>query len=176
MAYSVLVSTICPMAYRVLVSDLLSKPGSSRIETGSIPLDISITNASVTSDGAIEAKLQSLSDGLVAGGTVTFDSQLSCNRCLLEWTEAMTVDFSQVYRFEPQDEDTELGIEDRVSIDLEVPIHDEATLALPTVSLCSDDCLGLCPVCGANMNSDPCDGHEPEIDSPFAALQDLFKE
>ena len=28
---------------------------------------------------------------------------------------------------------------------------------LPLVPLCADDCLGLCPSCGANRNDDPCD-------------------
>lgn len=164
------------MTYRVLVSDLLAKPGSSRIEKGSIPLEISITNASVASEAELEAKLQSLTDGLVARGSITYDVTLSCNRCLKQWPEEQTAQFEQVYRFEPQDEDEELGIENGIWIDLEPPIHDEATLALPSLSLCSVKCLGLCETCGADMNVSPCDGHMTAVDSPFAVLQNLFDE
>jgi uncharacterized protein len=162
------------MSHRILVSDLLSKPGSSRRENGEIRLDIDLSNASVHSDASFDANLRSLSDGLVARGDATVDADLTCNRCLEVHTETLEVPFEQVFRHEPQDEDDEMAIENGTWIDLEPAVHDEVTLSLPIVPVCKPDCLGLCPTCGANLNTDPCDGHEDETDSPFAVLKDLF--
>ena len=52
-------------------------------------------------------------------------------------------------------------------------------LALPVNLLCSDDCAGLCPQCGADRNEVECGCEPPEIavpepeDNPWAALDDL---
>ena len=162
------------MAHRILVSDLLSKPGSSRKESGAIRLDIDLSNASVHADAAFEATLRSLSDGLVARGDTTVAADLTCNRCLEVNTETLDVPFDQVFRQEPQDEDDEMAIEDGTWIDLEPAVHDEVKLSLPIVPVCKPHSLGLCPTCGANLNTDPCDGHEDETDSPFAVLKELF--
>ena len=163
------------MAHRILISDLLSKPGSSRKERGSIRLDIDLSAASVHADAAFEATLRSLTDGVVARGDVAVDAELTCNRCLEVNTERLDVPFEQVYRHEPQDEDDEQEIENGMWIDLEPAIHDEVTLSLPLVPVCKPGCLGLCPTCGTNLNTDPCGGHEDDTDSPFAALKDLFE-
>lgn len=163
------------MSHRILVSDLLAKPGSSRKETGTVRVDIDLTNASVHDDAEFEATLRSLTDGLVARGDATTTAQLACNRCLEINPKELVVAFDQVYRHEPQDADDEMRIE-HGWIDVEPTIHDEVTLALPIVSICREDCLGLCPTCGANLNSEPCDGHEDDADSPFAVLKDLFGE
>ena len=165
----------CGMAHRILVSDLLAKPGSSRKESGTVRLDIDMTNASVHADATYEATLRSLTDGLVARGDATTIADLACNRCLEINPTEIIVPFEQVYRLEPQDADDEMPIEKKSWIDLEPAIHDEVTLSLPIAPVCRADCLGLCPTCGANLNNEPCDGHEEELDSPFAALKDLFE-
>jgi uncharacterized protein len=41
-------------------------------------------------------------------------------------------------------------------IDLSVGIREAIILSQPATSLCKDDCLGLCPVCGANLNKRRC--------------------
>lgn len=64
--------------------------------------------------------------------------------------------------------------ENRV-IDL-VPLIEQALLLeLPLVPLCDDDCKGLCPRCGANLNDGPCTCGDaaPVEDGPFAALRNL---
>lgn len=141
-----------------------------------IPLRISLTNAAVDGDVTVDFDLRSLTDGIVARGVATVETELSCNRCLETWSETLEVPFEQVFRYQPQDEDDEQWIENGAWIDLEPAVHDEVTLSLPLVPVCRPDCRGLCPTCGTNLNEDPCDGHPEESDSPFAALQNLFDE
>ena len=46
-------------------------------------------------------------------------------------------------------------------------------LAMDTKNLCSDDCKGLCPKCGADLNQGPC-SCRPETDPRWAALSQLL--
>jgi uncharacterized protein len=51
--------------------------------------------------------------------------------------------------------------------------HDAVALALPDKILCRDDCAGICPVCGKDLNREP-HGHEGEdVDPRWAALSEL---
>ena len=68
------------------------------------------------------------------------------------------------------------GVEE---LDVSNDFREEVLLALPVNLLCSDDCAGLCPQCGADRNEVECGCEPPEIavpepeDNPWAALDDL---
>ncbi|MFP5332747.1 MAG: YceD family protein [Acidimicrobiia bacterium] len=162
------------MRYLVQVSDLLADPGAARSESGTLDLSIELTNARVDDTARVDVRLRSLTDGIVARGTVTVPVDLTCKRCLTTWTETREIPFEQVYRRQPDDTDDELPLVDGHAIDLEPAIHDEVSLALPAAPLCREDCRGLCSVCGTDLNESPCDGHGDGTDSPFAALKQLF--
>ena len=52
--------------------------------------------------------------------------------------------------------------------------RDALVLAIPALLLCQPDCLGLCTICGANLNeAGPDHGHEPEPDPRWAKLSEL---
>ena len=59
-------------------------------------------------------------------------------------------------------------------LDLSGWLRDAAALALPAQIACREDCLGLCAVCGENLNTaGPEHAHEPEPDPRWAALREL---
>lgn len=99
------------------------------------------------------------------------EAHVTCTRCLTEWDETIEVTAEQYFGMIP-DEDG-YAIEDR-SVDVSGPAQDELALALPAAPVCKEDCLGLCPTCGTDLNRAPCDGHGDDSDSPFAVLKDLF--
>lgn len=111
-------------------------------------------------------------DGVIADFEAGADSaHFACVRCLTEWDGPIATTGTQHFARVP-DEDG-YAIVDR-QIDLSGPATDELALAMPAAPLCRDDCKGLCPICGTDLNTDPCDGHGEESDSPFAVLKDLF--
>jgi uncharacterized protein len=61
-------------------------------------------------------------------------------------------------------------------IDLTEAIQEQLVLALPFRPLCKDNCRGLCPQCGANLNETCCTCRVPASDSRFAILKDLLSE
>lgn len=124
-------------------------------------------------------------EGILATGLVRAHVVGTCDRCLepAEFDIAAEVDgyylFEEPERLgEDEDEaDFELVSADN-TIDLSGAIVSALVMDTPFVVLCSEDCLGLCPVCGANLNEGDC-GHATQIEaermeaSPFAALASL---
>lgn len=88
-----------------------------------------------------------------------------CSRCL----EPVRIE-AQDYDF-----DEELELEDATELDLTEFINDCLFIHEPSSILCKEDCQGLCPVCGTNLNTDTCSCQdEEEIDPRLAALKQLL--
>jgi uncharacterized protein len=58
-------------------------------------------------------------------------------------------------------------------LDLAAWARDAYALALPAQVVCREDCAGLCPKCGVNLNEDPGHAHEAEPDPRWAKLREL---
>ena len=74
-----------------------------------------------------------------------------------------------------REEDIGLSVYEGDEIDLTPLIHEQAILSLPTRPLCAEDCRGLCPRCGTNLNVATCDCPTGLGDSRLAALQTLLR-
>ncbi|GBD83848.1 hypothetical protein BMS3Abin02_00231 [bacterium BMS3Abin02] len=160
-------------AFILNVSDLLGHPGARRTVALEAPLDIRLDLASVVEPVFADLVLEATVDEVVARGTLRITASLRCNRCLAEWDDEMSVAILEVFGARPVDDGP--IVERDGSIDLEQILHDEASLALPIAPLCRPDCLGLCPTCGTDLNTDPCSGHADESASPFGALRYLLE-
>jgi uncharacterized protein len=78
------------------------------------------------------------------------------------------------------DEDVELAEEDLISaayegyeIDFTAEIAEQILLAIPFKPLCKEDCRGLCPSCGAELNETECACSKNQVNLKFTALQNL---
>ena len=58
-------------------------------------------------------------------------------------------------------------------VDLEPLLREQVILAVPFAPLCSEDCKGLCPVCGTDLNTGSCTCDRTPIDPRWAALRNL---
>lgn len=124
-------------------------------------------------------------EGLLVSGTVEGVATCNCSRCLEEMTVPLSGDIEgyfllshdeQIPEDLEEDEFDYLG-EDKV-IDMAPLIHSALVLDMPPYPLCSDECKGLCPECGANLNEGPCgcEGSADPFDeeaNPFAKLKEL---
>ena len=93
-------------------------------------------------------------DDVYIDGTVRCKIVGECARCLKKVEREWSCDFSVVYAITRQDEDDYLYQNGRV--DLTPAVEDVILTSLPTVIYCKDDCLGLCPKCGKDLNEGPC--------------------
>ncbi|MBI2502224.1 MAG: DUF177 domain-containing protein [Candidatus Latescibacteria bacterium] len=71
------------------------------------------------------------------------------------------------------DEDVELLDPGAKQVDLKERLREAVLLELPVRVYCREDCKGLCPQCGHNLNSGPCACAADQADSRWAALRDL---
>ena len=98
-----------------------------------------------------------------------------CRRCLRPVTVPVEADVGALFSQDAdalEDPDAyALAPEARV-IDLRPAIREELILAAPRYVVCRDDCRGLCPRCGQDLNVGPC-GCAPEADPRWSALASL---
>ena len=107
-------------------------------------------------------------------------ANLICDRCAKEFQSVIKSNYRMVYLFRVNYDDEESEKEEVVyihpetdKIELDKDIRDYAVLAVPMKNLCSDDCKGLCPKCGKNLNDDPCSCTEENIDPRWEPIQKL---
>lgn len=130
--------------------------------------------------------LDKRADHLRITGTIKGALEVSCHRCLRPFMLPMDerVDIYLVTQEQtPRDDEKELEPDellyeffDGEVIEVDRLVAEQIFLALPVKLLCSDDCRGICPGCGANLNEEACrckadDGSR----SPFAKLRLLKK-
>jgi uncharacterized protein len=95
-----------------------------------------------------------------------------CMRCLEGATPAFSVDSLEVDQPGGGEELASPYIKDG-DLDLAGWARDALALTLPAQIACRDDCAGLCPQCGVNLNADPQHAHEREPDPRWAKLSEL---
>jgi DUF177 domain-containing protein len=96
-----------------------------------------------------------------------------CMRCLEPAAPVYSVDAREVSQPGEGDELQSPYVENGV-LDLGTWARDALGLTLPATLLCTEDCAGLCPICGANLNTaGPEHGHEAAPDPRWAKLSEI---
>lgn len=106
-----------------------------------------------------------------------FTLDLDCDRCLSNYNDAFHYDFDQIIvnsLANDTDNDDYIVIED-FKLDVDELVLSDILLNLPSKLLCDEDCQGLCPKCGVNLNDNSCDCTLKEVDPRLAVLGDLLK-
>ena len=140
---------------------------------------ISLSDDCLTRAGSFNGNVSVIADVVLIGeaecavtGEVSYSLTTPCDKCGVTCDKSYKARLSASFSGEP-DEDGYFfnGIE----LDLTKAIKDSVILDLPTRILCSDGCLGVCPVCGKNLNEGACKCRESEArdDSPFALLRQI---
>ena len=177
-------SNLDPRAPLVLdTRELGRRPGSMRESSRTVPApaDLGIELLGVAEGAPVEVdlRLEAVMEGVLVTGTARATLTGECARCLEPLTEDTEVSFQELFVYEDHALHGEGTGEDEVStlegdlVDLEPLLRDAVVLALPFQPLCTDDCPGLCPECGARLAEDPDHAHEAAIDPRWAALTTL---
>ena len=139
--------------------------------------DLDLPGERLAFAGPVNGELQvtGSEDLLTVEGLVTGSLNLRCVRCLESFTFDFRIPFREVYTHKPTDETGEEVQYTGDCLDLSPEILKAVILTLPMKALCREDCLGLCPTCGCNLNQTPCACTREDLDPRFNVLQDLFK-
>lgn len=163
------------------VRSLIGKPGAYERLQLSGSAGAGVTTQSVTVDEAAEVSadlmLESVREGILVTGSVRAIGEAACSRCLDPVQVALTSDLQELYAWTEQEAEVDdLGEPgphlDGDLLDLRPAIRDGLILEMPVAPLCSPDCPGLCPQCGARLADEPDHAHE-QTDPRWAALSAL---
>jgi uncharacterized protein len=161
--------------YTVSVVDLMHRPGEMREKTLDITEPEGFGNAVIgVRQGAevhIEARLESLHDGILVSAEVDTTAEGECVRCLIDVAIPLEVEFQELFAYS-EDEAFDYTVHDE-HVDLEPVVRDAVVLSLPFQPVCQEDCLGLCPQCGVRLLDNPGHEHEAPVDPRWAALAGL---
>ncbi len=157
--------------------DLGRRAGALREVHQSVPAPEGIGNAviGIPADSPIDLdlRMESVSEGVLVSGLAVVRLEGECSRCLIPLAEALDVDIQELFVYEDQsvaDDDEDLARMQGELLDLEPVLRDAVVLDLPFTPLCREDCAGLCPECGANLNDEPDHTHGPAVDARWGAL------
>jgi uncharacterized protein len=116
-------------------------------------------------------------------GRIKADAEVDCTRCLQPAPAKMDIKFDVSFvepdafpadkELELKDEDLDRDVLQSETIDLKEIAREQILLNLPERVFCKEDCKGLCPKCGTNLNTAACHCSDDEIDPRWAALKNL---
>jgi uncharacterized protein len=116
-------------------------------------------------------------------GTVSFTARLVCARCLRPFDQQLSETLRVLVKrkslagagtlSQEEEDDPNMIYHDGEEFNLTTPVRDLVLLTLPLKPLCREDCKGLCPHCGADLNREECTCQEHEIDPRWAVLKNL---
>jgi DUF177 domain-containing protein len=116
-------------------------------------------------------------------GKLDTDLEVACARCLEPVILPVKRSFDLLYRplgtdagheeLSITDAEAEIGYYQGEGLLLEDTLREQVLLSVPLKALCREDCKGLCPHCGKNLNLEQCNCAEPMEDPRWSALKDI---
>ncbi|WP_288718181.1 DUF177 domain-containing protein [uncultured Cutibacterium sp.] len=167
-------------------SDLVLETHSLRRQVGQMirvqrtvpaPADLGVDMIGVPEGSPLELnlRLESVGEGVLVTGTVEAALKGECSRCLDSIEEELLLDIQELYFYSDTEADEDASrVSAEETINLDPVVRAAVVLNLPFSPLCRDDCAGLCPDCGVNLNDDPNHDHPDRIDPRWAALEGLI--
>ncbi len=135
-----------------------------------------------------KGSIYDLNGELVLELDISYDFIANCDRCLKEFKNHRETSY-KAYNFKDPSFYDEDSVDEYFeikndSIDLSEIIISQVITSIPGKNLCSEDCKGLCPHCGKNLNDGDCGCWDVEeevkveekVDPRFEKLLDLFKD
>jgi len=129
----------------------------------------------------VQGRLQALGDGrFYWQGTARTVVAGECRRCLTPVETPLQLEIGALFTQDPDaqdDPDSYPVAPDATEVDVTPAVREELVLAAPRYVVCRDDCKGICPQCGKDLNAGPCDC-APVTDArwqPLKALKDMLR-
>ncbi len=128
-------------------------------------------------------KLTRTPRSILVRGEVEAEVEVTCSRCLRPFTCPLRFSFDEEYfpsidvvsglPLPKPDEPGSFFIDEHHILDLTEAIRQYAVMTISMKPLCQEDCAGICPTCGRNLNEGPCGCPVERVDPRWAALRKL---
>ena len=161
------------------LSQIIDRPGASVSFSVSVDLSDLCYGVSypVSEPVLAEGNVRNTAGVLVMQGNIATTIHGICDRCASEFHRKVEfpIDVVLVTKLESEENEDEWVFPlEGDSADLDDIVRTVFVLNLDSKLLCKEDCKGLCPQCGKNLNDGPCNCRK-ELDPRFAALKQLLE-
>ena len=144
-------------------------------------LEDSLSGVTFPELATVKLNIQKMKEEFYCRGEVTAPVEIECSRCLEPYPDKLQGELNFIVRkYDAKAVMSADGGEDVILlhpndniVDMTDQIRQVLALAMPMKPICSEDCRGLCPQCGANLNEETCDCRSDEIDERWEGLKDL---
>lgn len=146
--------------FRINVGFLINQPiGYSRVLP--FKLDkIDIEDESLRNFNA-SIDLTRTQDGLIAQVVIDAEVESECSRCLEPFLNKISFKFKEFFTFPyVEASEDEIKVPEDGNIDFEPILHDYLLMEIPIKPVCQSDCMGLCDICGQNLNQSVCEHYQ----------------
>ncbi len=164
---------------KINVSAALKRPGIS------VEFDCSKTIESIIVAGEkfefisplkVIGTMMHTGEDFIVKGQVKAKYKALCNRCSAVVINDLQFGFMEEFSKQEDEDYPDRYVYANNDIDLEVMLINNISLMIPMKHVCTEDCKGLCPVCGGNLNDKDCNCIEDKImnSSPFAKIKEIY--
>ncbi len=166
------------LASTLNVSRALKSPG----EAFPFEADARIEEMEVLGDPVRFADIAVKGEFVGAGETVSVDAIVTatvhsrCARCLEAVSLPIAAELQAEFARQPDPDDPDQYAFEGYAVDLAEAVKDALVLQLPIRFLCKEDCKGLCPKCGVNLNTGSCTCRKGDDErNPFSVLRSIVE-
>ena len=126
----------------------------------------------------VQGKLENKADVFYLRAQVVAPVDTHCARCgvPVQVQKELEIDLVIASSLSNEEGSDDIYVVEGETFDLDEIIREELILNMDMTVLCSEDCKGLCPRCGKNLNEGDCGCHSTEVDPRLAKLTQLLKE
>jgi len=144
---------------------------------------ISIEGFSVSSPVKAQLTVNKIANEVMVTGSLSVQLEMECSRCLKGVRQAQELPVCVVYHPAEEigsdkhglhDDEMDMGFYTGEELDLEELIREQILLSLQMKPLCNEDCKGICPKCGIDLNNGTCTCVQKEIDPRLEVLKKLL--
>jgi uncharacterized protein len=144
---------------------------------------ISIEGFSVSAPVKVQLAVNRAADVVMVTGSLAAELEMVCSRCLKGVRQAQDLPVSVVYHPAEEigsekhglhDDEMDMGFYTGEELDLQELIREQIVLSVQMKPLCNEDCKGICPKCGIDLNTGTCTCVHKEVDPRLEVLKKLL--
>ena len=144
---------------------------------------VSLEEASLVGPVAIRLSVRKVDREVVLSGGIKATLALQCGRCLKEFQKELDIPVEVVYdavddvtddRHELKSDEMDMGFYRGDELDVGELVREQLLLNIQMKPLCNEDCKGICPHCGTDLNTGSCNCSVRRTDPRLEVLKNFF--
>lgn len=141
-----------------------------KIEEEAVDIELEDREIMISEPAQMKFQIVNTDESFLVTGKIDLNLAVKCSRCLKAFDMQLNIEIEETVS-----KDRIEGGSEAV-IDIEEEINDNIMVAIPMQPICDEECAGLCPNCGKNLNEGDCDCFMHTVDPRLAKLEELLDE